>query len=212
MSRPFDGAHYRVLLKGLDVTVTTINQLRIGNEKFRIDDGYFCKEAVLIQQRLTAIPHVTLGEVCSVFRKGIFDIKADSYTDVGVPFVRIGDLRKGLIDRANVAFIPAEVHREQSNTALEFGDIALSKTAYPAASFISVSECNVSQDVIAVKIARQWHDKIPDGFHSGLSKWEIRYRLVETTISGQRATSPLFAGREESFSADIRARTPDGSS
>jgi type I restriction enzyme, S subunit len=76
--------------------VLRLSQVRDDNEKFRVDAGYFAKLPVLTEGRIEALPHLRLGAVCSVFRKGIFDIKAGSYTEIGVPFVRISNLRNGL--------------------------------------------------------------------------------------------------------------------
>ena len=55
---------------------------------------------------------------CSAFRKGIFDIKASSYVEYGIPFVRIGD---GLIDTKDLAFISPAAHAAESKTALVYG-------------------------------------------------------------------------------------------
>jgi len=142
--------------------VLKLSEVLSENEKFRIDDGYFAKVVVQTQRRIEALPHIELGEICSVFRKGIFDIKANSYAKSGVPFVRISNLRDGLIDITETVFITPEAHAAESNTALEFGDIVLSKTAYAAASFVNVSQCNVSQDTIAVRLSAAGRKRFPD--------------------------------------------------
>jgi hypothetical protein len=134
------------------------------NEKFRIDDGYFSKSAVLTQKHIESLPHIRFGDACSVFRKGIFDIKSSSYADEGVPFVRIGDLRDGLVDTNNIARISIESHAKENKTALVFGDIVLSKTAYAAASFVNLPDCNVSQDTIAVRLSPNGKKKLKSGF------------------------------------------------
>lgn len=108
--------------------------------------------------------YTTFGEAASVFRKGIFDIKADSYVDDGVPFVRISNLKNGLINDTDIAYITEEAHRKEQNTALVYGDIVLSKTAYAAASFVNLSRCNVSQDTVAVRIKTEWQDKLKSAF------------------------------------------------
>ena len=135
----------------------------IANVEKRLDDGYFAKLPVLTQRRIEALPHMKFGDICEVFRKGIFDIKADSYTETGVPFVRITNLRDGLIDRSDLAFITPAAHATENNTALKFGDIVLSKTAYAAASFVNLPECNVSQDTIAAKLSPDGHKKFKTG-------------------------------------------------
>lgn len=129
-----------------------------------MDDGYFAKLPVLTQHRIEALPHLRLGAACSVFRKGIFDIKASSYADSGVPFVRIGNLRDGLIETKDLAYITPAAHAVESKTALEFGDIVLSKTAYAAASFVNVPQCNVSQDTIAVRLSPTGRKQLKSGY------------------------------------------------
>jgi len=96
----------------------------------------------------------TLAEITTKFVKGIFDIKAESYTEDGVPFVRISNLKNGIIEENGLAYIPSEYHDLEQKTALVKYDLILSKTAYPAASIVQLDECNTSQDTIAVKTNR----------------------------------------------------------
>lgn len=153
MKRPFDKTRYARLLEGLEVTVLNFRTVLVNNDKLRLDSGYFAKLPVETQTLVEARPHASMGNLCSKFRKGIFDIKAESYVDEGVPFVRIGDLRGGLIRSGSVAHITIEAHQSQKSTALRFGDVVLSKTAYPAAALVNIPECNVSQDTIAVRLS-----------------------------------------------------------
>lgn len=115
------------------------------NEKIRLDSGYFDKQALHAVGLLDGKATEKLGAISSTMRKGIFDIKADTYVEEGegVPFVRIGDMKGGLIEAASTAWISQDAHTREAKTKLNFGDIALSKTAYPAASFINLKECNV---------------------------------------------------------------------
>lgn len=141
-----------------------MSEVRTDNEKFRVDDGYFAKLPVLTQQRIEALPHLRIGAACSVFRKGIFDIKANSYAETGVPFVRIGNLHDSLIDTKDIAYITPAAHAAESKTALVFGDIVISKTAYAAASFVNVPQCNVSQDTIAVRLSPTGRKQLKSGY------------------------------------------------
>ena len=94
-----------------------------------------------------------LGEMSDLFRKGVFDIKADRYVEPqqGVPFIRVGDLGPGLIRKHSTAWIDTADHAIEHATGLTRGDLILSKTAYPAAAMVNVPECNVSQDTIAIR-------------------------------------------------------------
>lgn len=203
MSRPFDEARYKGLLEGLDATVIKLSEVRDDNEKLRIDDGYFSKLAVLTLRRIESLPHVRLGDATSEFRKGIFDIKADSYVESGIPFVRIANLENGLIDTTDIAYISHEAHAIEAKTCLRFGDIVLSKTAIPAASFVNLSECNVSQDTIAVRLAPAWRERLRSGFvvaflnsRHGLALMDRQFQgNVQAHLSlpdGKKLPIPLF--------------------
>ena len=119
---------------------------------FRIDAECYQEKYVSTKQKISALKNTILGNEVSKYCKGIFDIKADSYSVSGIPFVRISDLKDGFIDLSNIVYIPESVHQRYYKTALRKGDVVLSKTAYPAASYVDISECNASQDTIAVRL------------------------------------------------------------
>ncbi len=131
--------------------------------------------------RLT-VPVETLGSIAPVIRKGIFDIKAASYTDSGVAFVRIGDLRLGVIDKASLVHIPEQLHQKNYKTALVAGDVVLSKTAFSAASLVTLPECNVSQDTIAVKLSPS--AGIKPGFLAAFLNGRVGMLLMEQWFQG----------------------------
>lgn len=132
-----------------------LSEVRSENEKLRIDSGYFAKPMLLAERRIRAYAsgYDELGAVFSRFVKGIFDINADAYVDEGVPFVRIQNLKDGLIDTRGLAFLPEDLHEAESKTQLLKGDIVLSKTAYPAASLVTLERANASQDTIATTLS-----------------------------------------------------------
>jgi type I restriction enzyme, S subunit len=152
---PFDSVRFGALLKGLDVTIVSKSSMVAQSEKSRMDAKYYCKASVRARHLIGQNPTVRLGVVTSVLRKGIFDIKADTYVEngAGIPFVRISDLKDGIINEESTACISEASHRKEAATTLERGDLAISKTAYPAAALITFSECNVSQDIIATKLS-----------------------------------------------------------
>ena len=130
----------------------------------RIDAQYYQEKYISNRNRISRFKCVRLGDISSVFRKGIFDIKASSYTDDGIPFVRIINLKDGLIDDSEIVHIPVDIHLKESKTALTKGDIILSKTAYPAASLVTLDICNTSQDTIAIKLSDFWRNKLYSGY------------------------------------------------
>jgi type I restriction enzyme, S subunit len=142
-------------LGGLEVTELMLSEVRSDNEKLRIDSGYFAKPMLAAERKIRTYSggHDELGTLFCRFVKGIFDINADAYVDDGVPFIRIQNLKEGLIDARGLAFIPDAVHEIETKTQLIKGDIILSKTAYPAASLLTLDHANASQDTIATTLS-----------------------------------------------------------
>ena len=143
------------MLEGLEITELRLSAVRAHNAKLRVDSGYFAKP-MLAAERLVrgyAGGYDELGSLFSHFAKGVFDMSAESYSDRGVPFLRILNLRNGVIDDADLALIPEALHEAERKTELRRGDIVLSKTAYPAASLVTLDRCNTSQDTIATSLS-----------------------------------------------------------
>lgn len=126
----------------------------------RLDAEYYQPEYLVTRERISSLPAVTLGEISTKFKKGIFDIKADTYTEEGVPFIRISNLKNGFINEQDMVFISEETNQKEKNTQLLKDDLVLSKTAYPAASLITLPKINISQDIIGISIDKVWKEKL----------------------------------------------------
>lgn len=139
------------MLEGLEVNELWLSQVRISNEKLRIDSGYFSKPVLKSELLIRAYANGfdDLGLLFSRFVKGIFEINSDAYVEQGIPFLRILNLRNSTISEGNLAYIPDVLHQSEKKTELLRGDVVLSKTAYPAASLVTLDKCNTSQDTIA---------------------------------------------------------------
>jgi hypothetical protein len=153
-------------LKGLEVSIIPLSEVSEENSKIRIDSGYFTKAALAAEAIVEALPNDPLGDLSTTFRKGIFDIKADTYVEPGegVPFIRITDIRTGMIQKHSTAWIDHAAHLREAKTALKSGDLILSKTAYPAAAIVNVPDCNVSQDTIAIRLSTDGKRKYRTGY------------------------------------------------
>lgn len=122
---------------------------------FRLDAEAYLPIYLNLETTISKKSYTTFEKECSTFTKGIFDIRADCYLEKGgVPFVRISDLGDILLKEDQIVNIPGEENNKNKKTYLERGDLILSKTAYPAACFVDIDYCNVSQDTIAVKLKK----------------------------------------------------------
>jgi len=121
-------------------------------EGHRFDAEYFKSEYLEIEKIISESPFYKFGEITKLFVKGIFEINADVYTNEGVPFVRISNLKNMKTEESNIVYIPEIENKKNKKTELRYGDLILSKTAYPACSLVTFEKCNTSQDTIAIKL------------------------------------------------------------
>lgn len=118
-------------------------------------DAEFWQPAFLAKENaIRAGSHTSLGALVSTFKKGIFYILAREYAAQGIPFYRSSNVGSVLPNENGLAFITPEKHKSEYKTALEAGDLMMVKTGRNGASVVLDTQCNVSQDVIAVKIHR----------------------------------------------------------
>lgn len=153
-------------MSGLEAIEVKLCDVLAENPEFRLDSNFFAgphgRNRLAIERLSCA--KVRLDTISRSIRKGIFNINASSYQDEGVPFIRITNLRDGLLAETDLAFISEESHRAEWKTALTKGDIILSKTAYAAASLVNFSRCNISQDLIGVQLSDPGRKRFEPGF------------------------------------------------
>jgi len=130
----------------------------------RIDAELYHPEYLDICHALATIPYAKLGEIVQKCKKGIFDIKAENYVSDGVPFIRISNLKNGLVDDSDLTFIPFDIHRKEIKTEFHRNDIVISKTAYPAASLLFFEYCNISQDIIGISLKDSWKTRLDPAY------------------------------------------------
>lgn len=118
-------------------------------------DAEFWQPAFLAKENAIRAGNYTgLGALVSTFKKGIFYILAREYAAQGIPFYRSSNVGSVLHKENGLVFITPEKHKSEYKTALETGDLMMVKTGRSGASVVLDKQCNVSQDVIAVKVHR----------------------------------------------------------
>lgn len=126
--------------------------LSASRGSMRLDAEFWQPAFVRNEKRLLSQAHTTLGAATLSVRKGVFHILAEDYVDDGIPFYRSANVGEILPRLQDVASISEERHRTEVKTRLTAGDLVISKTARIAASVVLADECNISQDVIGVKV------------------------------------------------------------
>jgi type I restriction enzyme S subunit len=99
---------------------------------------------------------------CSKFsnfiKKGIFDLSASYYTNKGVPFIRISNMRLFTINEKGLVYIPLEKHVKELKTRLIHGDLVLSKIGKYLGKISQIpkrfDEVNISQNIVGVSVKK----------------------------------------------------------
>lgn len=137
------------MLSGLEITELKLSELERG---IRIDSELYQKKFIHFFNKLQNLNVTTLDNEAQIIKKGIFDIKSNCYSDKGIPFVRISNLKNMLIETSDIVYIPESENEKNLDTFLKKDDLILSKTAYPAASLVNLDACNTSQDTVAIQL------------------------------------------------------------
>lgn len=121
----------------------------------RLDSEFWQPDFLNKEKVIRGASHTSLGSLVSTFKKGIFYILSREYAEDGIPFYRSSNVGEILPKENGLAFITTEKHRSEYKTALEAGDLMMVKTGRSGASVVLDPHCNVSQDVIAIKVHRE---------------------------------------------------------
>ena len=139
-------------MKGLEISEVRLKDIGLKTSDFRIDAEYFTGKFAQYCRLMEKCGFTCFAREAQRVVKGAFDITADKFRESGIPFVRISNLRNMEIDTSSIVYIDADVHAEYLASKLRRGDIVLSKTAYAAASIVTLPVCNTSQDTIAISL------------------------------------------------------------
>lgn len=140
------------MLKGLEISEVSLKDVGLKTSDFRIDAEYFTGKFARYCLLMEKCGCTYFAKEAGRAVKGAFDITADKFRKSGVPFVRISNIRGMDIDTSSIVYIDQDVHAEYLASELRCGDIVLSKTAYAAASIVTLPVCNTSQDTIAISL------------------------------------------------------------
>jgi len=135
LNRPFNEAKYNALLEGLEISEIKFSELY---SSIRIDAETYRPFYLEIEDSILQKNYDTLGNVTSKIKKGIFDIKSEVYTDEGVPFVRIKNLKNMLVSTDDIIYIPESENLKHLDTYLKQGDMSYSQLSRPLFGQIKV--------------------------------------------------------------------------
>lgn len=166
----------------MQYSVLKLSDIKVDNDFFRIDAEFFKKEYVKFKELLLQKDTKTFSELTISIRKGIFDISPDSYRDRGIPFLRVQNIKNGFLDKSDCVFISQEDSAKEYKTALDYGDLAISKVGSVGNICLLMEKANTSQNVISVKTNK---DTINPFYLFAFLISEYGQKLIEKTQAVQ---------------------------
>ena len=130
----------------------------------RLDAEYYQPEYLTLEKIFSQSKTEKVIDLTDFVKKGVFDLSPDNYTESGVPFVRVQNIKKGFLDEENLVFISEQINNKEKKTELRPFDIVLSKVGTVGEISIIPShfpKTNFSQNVIGLRIKT---GEIPKGF------------------------------------------------
>ena len=124
-------------------------------EDLRLDCNYYHPQYIEMINLLNQFTTKDLEEISNkILDHSFLSIRTEDYVENGIPFIRVTNLNDILIDNKNLVYITYEAHMNEGKTIFNSGDVLFSKTGKVAASIVpkSIVECNISQDVMGVKL------------------------------------------------------------
>jgi type I restriction enzyme M protein len=151
-AEPFNKVKYRALLERLEVSILMLSNILEENENFRIDADFYRSDLVSNYNKINSLKTKTFLDVTKSIKKGIFDISPEKYTNYGVPFLRVQNIKNGFLDLSECVYISEKDSERECKTELGYGDLVLSKVGTVGNFAIVFEKVNASQNVVSIKV------------------------------------------------------------
>lgn len=129
--------------------------VKIGELESRLDPFYYKNNFKLLLNKLSKINCQSLSKLGIDVRKGVFDMSPSHYTKIGIPFLRVSDIKEGTINFENTVYISEQKHQEELYTEYLPNDLVISKVGTIGEVSIlpnTYPKYNISQNVVGLKL------------------------------------------------------------
>jgi type I restriction-modification system DNA methylase subunit/restriction endonuclease S subunit len=140
---------------GDNVDKNKIFLVKIGELESRLDPFYYKNNFKLLLNKLSKINCQSLSKLGIDVRKGVFDMSPSHYTKIGIPFLRVSDIKEGTINFENTVYISEQKHQEELYTEYLPNDLVISKVGTIGEVSIlpnTYPKYNISQNVVGLKL------------------------------------------------------------
>jgi len=193
-AEPFNQIKYQSLLERLEISVLMLSELKLDNEKFRIDDEFFLKKYVMAYQKIKSISHCYFREIIEILTDyhangsyetlrnnvSILDEKDYAY------MIRSTDLEK--LDFENdVKYVDERAYNYLNKTKLFGGEILINKIGNPGNVYLmpklnKPATVGMNLFMIRLKPNTEYREKYLWAFFNSKLGQSIIYRKVNGTV------------------------------
>jgi type I restriction enzyme M protein len=146
----------------------------------RDDYRYYSPESKAVLNALATLDKVAeLGTLVESITNGT---DCREYASVGVPYIRVAQVKYGMLDLSDVAFVSKEALASLRQVPIQIGDVLFTRKGSPGNTTVvdeSSSQCVISSEIMRIKLKP---DVLPNYFaafcNSVLGKAQVERRLT----------------------------------
>jgi hypothetical protein len=148
--------NYEALLKGLGISVLPLSKVKEDNPVFRIDSGYYDREALEAESTIKKQRWCQLSAVASrVESFGAYALtNLFTYVDDGIPFLRCLNIRNGFTDFSDVLYITPKTNKLLIKSEVKPGMVLLTMSGSVGNATVALPEwrypINSNQDLAKI--------------------------------------------------------------
>ena len=179
-----------------------------GLHPLRLDSSFYHNQYVQNERELRScsLTIKRFSKVTTRIFKGAFYVLSSEYTDSGVPFLRILDIKPGFVDARSCVYLPQSLHEREAGTEVTPGNLIVAKTGasigYSAIIPEWLSSANICQDLVGVRLKDELDPYFAQAFISSIygrlqaDRWRQGNAHPHLGISGVREWIITIPSRE----------------
>jgi len=171
------------LLKGLEISILNLSEVKDNNETQRIDSEYFKEEYLDKIRELKSTKHQQLFELSSI-KGGKRLPLGEEFSLEGIPYIRAQDVKNNFIGFENSPRISEKLHLKLINYQTKRNDVLITNVGNSIGDTgivkFNIEKCNLTENAVKIISKKINPDYLFSFFQSKFGKFQIERETVGT--------------------------------
>ncbi|PCJ26560.1 MAG: DNA methylase [Flavobacteriales bacterium] len=171
------------MLKGLEISILNLSEVKDNNETQRIDSEYFKEEYLDKIRELKSTKHQQLFELSSI-KGGKRLPLGEEFSLEGIPYIRAQDVKNNFIGFENSPRISEKLHLKLINYQTKRNDVLITNVGNSIGDTgivkFNIEKCNLTENAVKIISKKINPDYLFSFFQSKFGKFQIERETVGT--------------------------------